>query len=260
MIQLDFGFGALEAEFWRLVFVMTRIGAALVAAPLFGIAGVPPQVRVIGAGAVAVLVCAWTPVMPPPVLLSVAGMLTVLGEVLVGLALGFVLQLSFAAPILAAELIGGSMGMNLAGAIDPGSGAQSPALGQYFAVTLSLVFLALGAHLQWFALIVESYRALPPGQTWLGAARFALIGQFAASLFTTAVTIALPACLILLVVQIVTGVLGRSAPSLNLFSLGLPAGVLGGLAALLIGAPVLTDLMVRLSANIIRQTAELLAP
>ncbi|WP_369818234.1 hypothetical protein [Novosphingobium sp. ST904] len=25
MIQLDFGFGALEAEFWRLVFVMTRI-------------------------------------------------------------------------------------------------------------------------------------------------------------------------------------------------------------------------------------------
>jgi len=260
VIQLDFGFGALEAEFWRLLFVMTRIGAALVAAPLFGIAGVPPQVRVIGAGALAVLVCAWTPVMAPPVLFSVAGMMAVMGEILVGLALGFALQLSFAAPILAAELVGGSMGMSLATAVDPGSGAQSPALGQYFAVVLSLVFLALGAHLQWFALIVESYRALPPGQTWLGAERFALIAGFAARMFAVAVTIALPACLILLVVQIVTGVLGRSAPSLNLFSLGLPAGVLGGIAALLVGAPVLTDLVVRLSADAIAQVAELLAP
>ena len=260
MIQLDFGFGALEQEFWRLVFVMTRIGAALVAAPLFGIAGVPPQVRVIGAGAIAVLVCAWTPVAAPPVLFSAPGLLAVMGEVLVGLSLGFVLQLSFAAPILAAELIGGSMGMNVATAVDPNSGAQSPALGQYFAVVLSLVFLALGAHLQWFALIVESYRALPPGQTWLGAEQFALIGAFAARMFATAVTIALPACLILLIVQIVTGVLGRSAPSLNLFSLGLPAGVLGGIAALLVGAPVLTDLVARLSAEAIEQTAELILP
>lgn len=260
MIQLDFGFGGLEQEFWRLVFVMTRIGAALVAAPLFGIAGVPPQVRVIGAGAIAVLVCAWTPVAVPPVLFSAPGLLAVMGEVLVGLSLGFVLQLSFAAPILAAELIGGSMGMNVATAVDPNSGAQSPALGQYFAVVLSLVFLALGAHLQWFALIVESYRALPPGQTWLGAERFALIGAFAARMFATAVTIALPACLILLVVQIVTGVLGRSAPSLNLFSLGLPAGVLGGIAALLVGAPVLTDVVARLSAEAIEQTAELVLP
>jgi flagellar biosynthetic protein FliR len=36
MIQMNFGFGPLEAEFWRMVFLMTRCGAALFAAPLFG--------------------------------------------------------------------------------------------------------------------------------------------------------------------------------------------------------------------------------
>ncbi|MBT0670436.1 flagellar biosynthetic protein FliR [Novosphingobium profundi] len=260
MIALDFGFGALEHEFWRLLFVMTRIGAALVAAPLFGISSVPPQVRVIGAGAVAVLVCAWTGVVVPPALFSLAGLLAVLGEVLVGLALGFVLQLSFAAPILAAEVIGGSMGMNMAVAVDPNSGTQSPALGQYFAVVLTLVFLALGAHLQWFALLVESYSTFPPGHTWLGAERTALIASFALRTFTTAATIALPVCLVLLVVQLVTGVLSRSAPSLNLFSLGLPAGILGGLAALLVSAPLLTDLVVRLSHDAVTQAAEVLQP
>ena len=259
MIQLDFGFGALEGEFWRLVFVMTRIGAALVAAPLFGIATVPPQVRVITAGAVAVMVCAWTDVTPPAALLSLAGMVSVAGEVVIGLALGFVLQMAFAAPVIAAEVMGGAMGMNMAMAIDPTSGAQSPALGQYLMVVVTLIFLALGAHLQWFALVVESYRVFPPGHAWLGAARYALIAGYASQMFVTAVTIALPVCLVLFIVQMVTGVLSRSAPALNLFSLGLPAGVLAGIAALVVSAPVLTDLITRLSADAIAATAGVIA-
>ena len=258
MINLDFGFGPLEAEFWRLLFVMTRIGAALVAAPLFGTASVPAQMRVIAAGAIAVMICAWTDVQAPPALFSAAGLLAVMGEVLVGLTLGFVLQLSFAAPVIAAEVIGGGMGLNMATAIDPTSGTQSPALGQYFMVVLTLIFLALGAHLQWFALVVESYKAFPPGQTWLGAERFAMVAGFATQMFVTAVTIALPVSLVLLVVQIITGVLSRSAPSLNLFSLGLPAGVLAGIAALVLSAPVLTDLVTRLSADAITASSEIM--
>lgn len=258
MIGLEFGFGALEADFWRLLFVMTRIGAALVAAPLFGTASVPPQVRVVLAGAIAVMVCAWTPVVAPPALFSLAGLLAVFGEVLVGLTLGFVLQLFFAAPVVAAEVIGGGMGLNMAMAVDPTSGTQSPALGQYFMVVLTLIFLALGAHLQWFALVVRSYEVFPPGHTWLGAERFSMIAGFAAQMFVTAVTIALPVSLVLLIVQVVTGVLSRSAPALNLFSLGLPAGVLGGLAALMLAAPVFTDLVTSLSADALQATARVL--
>lgn len=247
MIALDFGLGAIEAEFWRLLFVMTRIGAALLAAPLFGVAGVPPQVRVIAAGAVAVLVCAWTPVAAPPTLLSPAGMVAVAGEVLVGLMLGFALQIAFAAPVIAAELIGGAMGMSMATSVDPNSGAQSPALGQYFTVVLTLVFLGLGAHLQWFALLVDSYRVLPPGETWVGTERIAALAGFGATMFVTAAAMALPVTLILLLVQIVTGVLSRSAPALNLFALGLPAGVLAGIAALIVAMPVITDAMADLT-------------
>ena len=46
---------------------------------------------------------------------------------------------------------------------------------------------------------------------------------------------------VMLVVQILTGVLSRSAPSLNLFALGLPAGVLAGIAALIMAAPLFYD-------------------
>lgn len=258
MIALNFGFGALEAEFWRLIFTMTRIGAAMLAAPLFGGGNVPPQLRVVLAGALAVLICVWTPLQAPPALFSAQGILMVLGEILVGVSMGFVLQLSFAAPVIAAEIIGGAMGMAVATAIDPNSGTQSPALGQYFGVVLIVIFLALGGHLQWMALLVESYRVFPPGETWLGAERISMIAGFASTMFVTAVIIALPVTLVLLIVQVVTGVISRSAPALNLFALGLPAGVLAGIAALIISAPLLTDQLTDLSRDAISATQSVL--
>lgn len=258
MIALSFGFGPVEAEFWRLLFVMTRIGAAMLAAPFFGASSVPAQARVIVTGALAVLVCAWTPVQAPPALFSAQGLLAVAGEALIGLSLGFVLQLSFAAPVIAAEIISGAMGMSMATAVDPNSGTQSPAWGQYFTVVVTLIFLALGAHLQWIALLVESYRIFPPGDTWLGQDKLAEIPAFATMMFATAVAMALPVTLVLLVVQVLTGVLSRSAPSLNLFALGLPAGVLAGIAALIASAPMLSEQVTDLSHNAIDQSHEFL--
>jgi len=242
VIGLDFGLGAIEQDFWRAAFLMTRIGAALFAAPFFGAASVPVTVRVCMAWALAIFVAAWFPqVTAPPALFSVAGLSAVAGEVLVGLALGFVLQIAFAAPTLAAELISGGMGMSMAVAADPTGGGQTTAFGQYFTIVLVLIFLSVGAHLHWIALLVESYRVFPPGETWLGAERFELIASFAGTMFETAVRIALPVTLVLLLVQVLTGVLSRSAPSLNLFALGLPAGVLAGIAALIVAAPLLYD-------------------
>ena len=131
-------------------------------------------------------------------------------------------------------------------------------VGQYFGIVLTVIFLSLGGHLQWISLIVDSYQVFPPGQTWLGAARFDQVLGFASLMFATAVAIALPVTLVLLVVQLITGVLSRSAPALNLFALGLPAGVLAGIAALIAAAPILTDQMTDLSTTAIGQTRSLL--
>jgi flagellar biosynthetic protein FliR len=80
VIGLDFGFGALEADFWRWMFLMTRIGAALVAAPLFGTTNVPPQVRVILSAVIALLVTNYTHVAAPANLMSIAGFLAIIGK------------------------------------------------------------------------------------------------------------------------------------------------------------------------------------
>ena len=259
MNGFTFGYGAVESELWKLVFVMMRVGAALMAAPFFSAAAVPVQLRVAISGAIAVLVCVWVPVQVPPALMSLPGLLIVFNEALIGLTLGFVLQLSFAAPVLAAEQIGGAMGMSIASAVDPVSGTHSPVLGQYFTVLLTIVFLGLGAHLTWLRLVVESYRLLPPGSGWLGTATLQQVAALGSQMFLAGLVIALPVTLLLLLVQLAAGVLSRSAPSLNLFALGLPAGVLAGLAALIAAAPLTADQFSLLSEEAIETSAGLLA-
>jgi flagellar biosynthetic protein FliR len=88
--------------------------------------------------------------------------------------------------------------------------------------------------------------------------RLHMIDVFAGDMFLTGLTIALPVVLLLLVVQIVTGIIGRSAPALNLMALGLPAGVLAGIAALTISAPLIGDRLTDLAHIAVAYSAALL--
>ncbi|MCJ7420355.1 flagellar biosynthetic protein FliR [Sphingomicrobium astaxanthinifaciens] len=258
MSESVFALGELENQFWQLAFLMIRVGAALVVAPFFSAAAVPALVRVSVAGAVAIFILHWVPVVGlPSDLFSVPGMIVVVGEILVGLCLGFVLQIAFAAPLIAAEMISGAMGMSMAITGDPASGGQTTAYGQFFSVVLVLIFLTLGAHVQWLGLVIESFRAFPPGETWLGADRMAEVAAFGGVMFETAVRIALPVTVILFLVQVITGILSRSAPSLNLFSLGLPAGVLAGICALLLSTPLIYQHLSDLIATALLKTESL---
>ncbi len=239
MNVLDFGFGSIEAMLWQIMFLSIRCGAALMAAPMIGGMAVPPQLRILLSLVLGYFVASWVPINPAPEMMSIAAILAVLHEVAIGLMLGFVLQIAFTVPLIAAEQIAGTMGLAIATSIDPASGAQSGALGTFFGLVLSLLFYATGAHLLWFQLLMESYRLLPAGDVAFGAWRAESVVLFMGYGLATAAAIALPVVLVLLLVQVVTGLIARSAPSLNLFALGLPAGVLAGIAAMIIAMPVM---------------------
>lgn len=260
MNVLDLGLGSLEAQLWQILFLSIRCGAALMAAPMVGGMAVPAPVRILLSIVLGFFIATWVPLPPAPAMLSFAAVLAVLHEVLVGTALGFVLQVAFSIPLVAAEQISGTMGLAIATSIDPSSGAQSGALGTFFGLVLSLLFYVVGAHLLWFELLIDSYRLLPAGEFGFGAWQAQNIVLFMGYGLATAAAIALPVVLVLLLVQVVTGILARSAPALNLFALGLPAGVLAGIAALIIVMPVIIQQFEGVIEAALDQTAALTAP
>ncbi len=256
---LDFGLAGLQAQLWQLLFLSIRTGAALLAAPMVGGMAVPVQLRILLSMVFGVFIATWLPLSPVPEMMSFAAILAILQEVLIGAAMGFVLQLAFAIPLIAAEQISGTMGLAIATSIDPSSGSQSGALGSYFSITMTLLFYAIGGHLLWFQLLVESHNLLPPGSFAFGADNARSIVMFMGYGLATAAAIALPVVLILLLVQIVTGVISRSAPALNLFALGLPSGVLAGIAALIIVMPIIIDQFARVIEVALAEIARLIS-
>jgi flagellar biosynthesis protein FliR len=238
------GFGlAVEPQLWALLFAMVRIGAAFITAPVFSAVAIPLPVRVTLSGAIGVLVLNTTHIQPPAQIFSLVTILAVAGEALVGLAFGFVLQIAFAAPLVASEVIGTSMGIGFANAIDPNSGVSSPALGQFLSVLLTLLFLSMDGHLVLVDLVVRSYAAFPPGEAWLGPKQLFNIALFGSYTFMAGLMLALPVGFLLLCLNLIVGMLSRAAPSLNLFAVGLPASLAVGVVALLVAMPAMGDYM-----------------
>ncbi len=236
------GFAGVEAQLWILLLAMIRPGAALIAAPIFGAAAIPLQLRLILSLAVGMAALSSVPfAVPKDGLASMAGIAMVGGEVVAGLSLGFALQIGYSAAFIAGESIANAMGLGFSSMVDPLSGNSTVVVGQFLSIIATFLLLAMDGHLLLIRYIIASYEALPPGGGLMPAGVFESIAAFGGAMFAAGAVIALPVTFTLILVQLVMGMLARTAPSLNLFSVGMPATLLAGLVLLAIGAPVMSE-------------------
>lgn len=239
------GFAGFEQQLLIWMLAMIRPGAAFLAAPIFGAPQVPVQVRIVLALAVGVPAAAISGMtLPADGMVSFAGLLYIIPEVIAGLAMGFAVQIGFSAAMLGGEAISNTMGLGFAAMANPMGGPASPAVGQFLSMMALFLFLGFGGHLTLIGIVVDSYRALPPGHAWLGAKAISGLVQFGGLVFAAGLSIALPVGFAMVLVQLVMAMVARSTPTLNLFAVGLPATLLAGLVLLALAAPVMADSIV----------------
>ncbi len=240
------GFADVESQIWMWMMAMIRPGAAMVVTPVFGAANVPIQIRIILAfmiGMVATNSASFD--LPTDTAISLGNIIFVMGEVLVGVAIGFSLQLGYSSVVIAGEAISNAMGLGFASMADPQTGQSTPVIGQFLTIMATLLLLAIDGHLLLLATIVQSYSALPPGYAFLGPELLWGIVKFGGTLFSMGLLIALPVGGSLILIQFVMGFLARTAPALNLFAVGIPVTITGGLIALAITAPIMADTIIQ---------------
>ncbi|MFX5839556.1 flagellar biosynthetic protein FliR, partial [Acinetobacter baumannii] len=95
------------------------------------------------------------------------GVLLTANEIVLGLLLGFLLQLVFEAVLFAGQFIATSMGLAFATMIDSQQGISVAVLGQFFSIMTMLLFLAMNGHLAYIQLVGESFRVWPAGSAWV---------------------------------------------------------------------------------------------
>jgi flagellar biosynthetic protein FliR len=223
---------------WLVAFAwpLARILALIASAPVIGNPSLPASVK-IGLGVLLTILVA--PLLPAPPSVdpaSGAGLLILAQQVLIGLAMGFAMQVVFWAAEMAGELIGLQMGLGFATLYDATAAGDIPVIGQYLGVIVSLAFLAIDGHLLLLSALVESFQVLPfaplsapPGLRTLA--------EWGGSIFSYSVALSLPLLAALLVTNLALGVLTRAAPQLNIFAVGFPLTILMGLLVLTLALP-----------------------
>lgn len=214
-----------------------RIGGMVMTAPVFGTRSVPPRVRLMLALAITLVVAPLLPPGPQLPLGSPLMLFLLVQQVLIGVLMGFAVQLVFAAVITGGHTVAMQMGLGFSMMVDPQNGQQAPVLSQFYVLMIILVYLALNGHLVLIEVLVDSFRTLPIGPSGLQAESFRQVVGWGSHIFAGGLALALPAVASLLLVNLAFGIMTRAAPQLNLFAIGFPVTMMIGFAVVLITLP-----------------------
>jgi len=240
LLNIDDIMAWMQSILWPFI----RIAGMFSIAPLFGSKALPVRVRVGSALAISLLIAptlSSSAAFPDP--FSAPGVLAIATQLLIGLSMGFVLQLLFTGLYMSGELIAAPMGLGMAQAIDPVNGIQIPVIGQVVFMLGMLLFLALDGHLALMRMLLESFQALPVTVDVFAADNYWQIVQWGKNIFIIGLQVALPAVTALLAANLALGVITRSSPQLNIFTFGLPITAVLGLAMLLLILPELIPVL-----------------
>ena len=224
-------FSSEQALQWLAMFMwpFVRISGFMLAAPIFGAQSVPARIRLSMAFMFSLIVAPLLEGLPTLDLLSLGTYLMVGKQMLIGLAMGFAMQLTFQVFILAGQMIAMQMGLGFASMMDPANGISVTVLSQFFLVTTMLLFVSMNGHTVMLQIFLDSFIQFPVENSAISSEQLWQLIVSGGWLFSSALLIALPAVTAILIVNFSFGVMTKAAPQLNVFALGFPIAMMFGL-------------------------------
>jgi flagellar biosynthesis protein FliR len=198
-----------------------RAAGFVLLAPPFNSRSIPAPVK--GALAMALSVLLSTTI--APTLPEVSGGFLVVAavtEVVIGAALGFVVQVLFTAVQMAGDLIDLTGGFSLQPAYDPLAMTNNSSIGRLHYLLATTLLFSSGGHLLLIKGFATSYEGMPVGGSVPTEQLGAVLIKAFAMMFLAAVQIAGPMVAVLLLADVALALLSKAAPALNIFSFGFP--------------------------------------
>jgi flagellar biosynthetic protein FliR len=214
----------------RYLWPFFRIAGFMAVAPIFGANFVARRVRLLLAVAVTLVIVPVLPPVPRMDPLAVEHILLILNQVLIGICMGFILQVFVQVFVLAGQVIGMKMGLGFALMNDPANGVSVAVLSQFYLMMVSLLFLASNGHLVALEVVAESFYTIPVNVKGLTQDDIAMIPLWGSWMFAGATLMAMPAIVALTIINMAFGVMSRAAPQLNVFALGFAFTLVLGIA------------------------------
>lgn len=211
----------LLSQFLLFTLVLTRVSGLVMTAPVFGSQTIPLRIRALFAVAISLLV---TPLYVGGRVEYPGTMLHFLvylgGELLVGLVLGLGIMILFSGVQVAGQIVGQLSGTALASVFNPALDSESPIYAQVMYLVTLAVFVLIGGHRMVMASLLDTFEAVPPGQSFVNASVVDSLTTVIAQSFLLGIRAAAPVMTALLLSTLIMGLVSRTLPQLNILAVG----------------------------------------
>ncbi|QOQ98197.1 flagellar biosynthetic protein FliR [Helicobacter winghamensis] len=160
-----------------------------------------------------------------------------LSEVMLGFLASMALQIVFGMISFGGELISFAMGLTIANAYDPVTGAQKPIVGQLLTLLALLIMLGLDYHHLFFYFVSESVKEIPLGGFMYSQNYIEYIIKSFSHLFVIGLTMSFPIIALILLSDIIFGMIMKAHPQFNLLAIGFPVKIAIAFAVLIVIVP-----------------------
>ncbi len=230
-----------EFALWatQLGLILIRVSALFLLSPIWGRANVPAPLKI---GLSLLLSLILIQFFPPPAVSPFASLpafvLAAMGELLVGLTLGFVTTMFFGIVFTAGHIIDNQIGFGMVQVYDTASNIQVPIAGSLLNLIILICFMLSGGHMTLIRILINTFDRIPIAQVQIKPeTALVLLDGFVRS-FALAVQVAMPIIASGLLAEISLGVIVRTAPQMNVFVIGIPIKTIIGLVMLFLIMPV----------------------
>ena len=229
--------------------IFARIFALFQTAPLLSSSAIPRIARTALALFTAVAVFSLVDAFGYP--LPQSGLnyaLLMLGEVMIGILIGFFLTLIYSALLISGQFYAFQMGFGASVVFDPLAQVELPLMGQFLNLLAMYVFIVSGGFIDLFLKgVYRSFQAFRAIDLVLQRGYILeMLVKGLSNLFGQSLIIAFPVMGTLLLVSVSMGLLAKAAPQMNLLMLGFPIRIGVAFIVLLVTLPVITIAFVRL--------------
>jgi flagellar biosynthetic protein FliR len=216
--------------------MFARLIGLFMLAPVFSSESIPVNLRMILSFLITmILFPVSSPYLPkiPPDMVTYA--LLVISEIMIGLLIGFIITIFFAAFQMAGDFFNVQLGFAYAEILDPMTQVSLPVISSLKNLMAILVFLSMGGHRMLIKSLAYSFEKIRIIQfnSDTNQGIYRAIEQAIGGMFVVAFKISLPVLGILFLVTIAEALMGKAAPQLNILQLSFPIKVVIGLIVLI---------------------------
>ena len=245
--------------------IFVRVSSMMMTAPFFSTAVFPVQVKIFFALVTSVLLY---PVIPAEHVMLDADtafvelLVIIVQEILIGVALGLVGQLIFAALELSGSLISIQAALRFANVVDTMSQQQTAVISNIFSMLAIIYFLMIEGDKVYIMALARSFESVPVSSAQLTEASPIFI-EMATRLFINGVQIASPFLIVFFMLNLSFAIFARIMPQANIFFIALPVKVGVGLIMLVLIVPYLPvafDMLFQSMFEYLSRMVDLISP